>query len=271
MRTAQAPPLETSLLALLSLQQTTISSSNESRAKASRVFTKLFAKALKEEREKNPSSPLGSVDLDSVLYSLDWLLQTMNQVCSAAGNDALSKHAQDMSKELMIELVKCRRGGSVREVLAQLDLPDGGAAVDELLMKCERELGIQAQQTHDNRSSVESKKARLAELVKNFAEAKEDHDKQMALVALVDFKKATGIDLEDHLSHNCSPHFKEYILDQMSKASKENSAGDNPGTRDSFNERMKNLRLKADRDHPEEVPPATSLRARLEALKHSKK
>jgi hypothetical protein len=61
-----------------------------------------------------------------------------------------------------------------------------------------------------------------------------------------------------------------FTLDQVSKALKENSTEDAMG---SFNERMRNLRLKSGQDQVVEEPPvadkAASLRARLEALKHS--
>ncbi|KAL3774149.1 hypothetical protein ACHAW5_010603 [Stephanodiscus triporus] len=274
MRAVASPPRETSLLALLSLQRSTVSSPNGNEARASRVYTKLFHRLMKDEHEKSPTNLLGDVELDLLLYSLDWLLQTVEEIRLVGESYELFKNAEDMSKDLMTELVKCR-GDSVRNALSQLELPDGGL-VDKLLVECEHKLGLRPPQfvsvneSGFNQGAIgnsESKKARFAELVNNFAEAEEGSDKQIALIALIDFKKENDIDLEASLSH-LSPHFKEFILDQVGKASKENSIGDTMG---SFNERMRNLRLKVGEDQVE--PPvadkAASLRARLEALKHS--
>jgi hypothetical protein len=285
MRAAAAPHRETSLSALLSLQLSAVSSISENGAngnasRASRVYTKLFQRVMKDEYEKNPTNPLGDVALDLLLYSLDWLLQTIDEVSLAGVSGDLIKNAEDMTKDFLTELVKCR-GESVREALMQLeDLPEGGL-VDKLLVECEHKLGMRPPQfvsvvdelRGSGSSPQESKQTRFAELVNNFAVAEEGSDKQIALLALIDFKKSNDIDLEASLSH-LSPHFKEFILDQIGKASKENCTEDTMG---SFNERMKNLRLKVGQhDHQvvlSEGPPvadkAASLRARLEALKHS--
>lgn len=283
MRAAAAPHREISLSALLSLQLSFVLSiaengANGNAARASRVYTKLFQRVMKDEYEKNPTNPLGDVALDLLLYSLDWLLQTIDEVSLAGISDDLIKNADDMTKDFLTELVKCR-GDSVREALTQLeDLPEGGL-VDKLLVECEHKLGMRPPQFvsvvdefRASGSSPESKQTRFAELVNNFAVAEEGSDKQISLLALIDFKKSNDIDLEASISH-LSPHFKEFILDQIGKASKENYTEDTMG---SFNERMKNLRLKV--GHHEQVvvsegPPvadkAASLRARLEALKHS--
>lgn len=282
MRAAAAPHRETSLSALLSLQLSAVSSvaengANGNAARASRVYTKLFQRVMKDEYEKNPTNPLCDVTLDLLLYSLDWLLQTIDEVSLAGVSGDLIKNAEDMTKDFLTELVKCR-GDSVREALIQLeDLPEGGL-VDKLLVECEHKLGMRPPQfvsvvdelRGSGSSPQESKQTRFAELVNNFAVAEEGSDKQIVLLALIDFKKSNDIDLEASLSH-LSPHFKEFILDQIGMASKENCK-DTMGT---FNERMKNLRLKVGQHDQvvSEGPPvadkAASLRARLEALKHS--
>lgn len=283
MRAAAAPHRETSLSALLSLQLSSVSSlaengANGNAARASRVYTKLFHRVMKDEYEKNPTNSLGDVSLDLLLYSLDWLLQTIDEVSLAGVSGDLIKNPEDMTKDFLTELVKCR-GKSVREALLQLeDLPEGGL-VDKLLVECEHKLGMRPPQfvsvVDEFRASginpQESKQTRFAELVNNFAVAEEGSDKQIALLALIDFKKSNDIDLEASLSH-LSPHFKEFLLDQISKASKENFTEDSVG---SFNERMKNLRLKVGQHEQivSEGPPiadkSASLRARLEALKHT--
>lgn len=282
MRAAASPPRETSLLALISLQRCTISSvdgkkADGNEARASRVYTKLFQRIMKDEHEKSPTNLLGDVSLDVLLYSLDWLLQTVEEIRLAGESYELFKNADDMSKDLMTELVMCR-GDSVRDALSQLELPEGGL-VEKLLVECEYKMGLRPPQYvsvdesgfHQGAiGNSESKEARFAELVNNFAEAEEgSDDKQIALIALIEFKKANDIDLGVSLSH-LSSHFKDFILDQVSKASKENSTEDAMG---SFNERMRNLRLKVGQDQVVEEPPvadkAASLRARLEALKHS--
>jgi len=284
LRAATAPSRETSLLALISLQISTISSANVNQpAKASRVLWKLFNKVIKEEHEKNPRNPLGGVTLDLLLYSLDWLLQTMEEVRLTKGGDETLKHAVDMSKDLMAELLNCR-GDSVREALTHLELPDGGL-LEKLLMECEHKMKMRSHPPQFVTATVdefgvgqasslaENKNTRLADLINNFAEAADGPDKQVELAALIDFKKSNAIDLEAHLSH-LSPQFKEFLLDQVGKASKENSinAVMDPNAGNIFGERMKALRLGLDKV---EDPPVTanpsSLRARLEALKKADK
>jgi hypothetical protein len=259
-------------MALISLQRSTLSSADgikadENDARASRVYTKLFHRVMKDEHEKSPTNLLGNVALDVILFSLDWLLQTVEGVRLVGERHELFKNAEDMSKDLMAELVKCR-GDSVRHALSRLGLPDGGL-VEKLLAERERKMGLLSPQLVSADGS-DGKKARFAELVNKFAELEEGSDKQIALIALIDFKRANDIDLEASLSH-LSPHFKAFILDQVGKASKENSVEDH--AMGSFNERMRNLRLKVGQDQVLEEPlvadKAASLRARLEALKHS--
>lgn len=271
MRAAASPPRETSLMALISLQRSTLSSdgikADENDTRASRVYTKLFHRVMKDEHEKSPTNLLGDVALDVILFSLDWLLQTVEGVRLAGERHELFKNAEDMSKDLMAELVKCR-GDSVRHALSQLGLPDCGL-VERLLAESERKMGLLSPQFVSADGS-DGKKTRFAELVNNFAELEEGSDKQIALIALIDFKRANDIDLEASLSH-LSPHFKAFILEQVGKASKEISVEDH--AMGSFNERMRNLRLKVGQDQVLEEPlvadKAASLRARLEALKHS--
>ena len=280
MRCSTAPPREISLLALLSLQKSAVN------GKASRVFTKLFHKVMKDEHEENSANPLGDVALDALLVSLDELLQTMEEAHLIKEKDKTSviKHASEMSKDLMIELIKCRSNNSIRETL---DLLGDSHLTDKLLTDCEHEMGIAVEKEvclQYSSTSPDCIETSLAELINKFAEAAEGSDKQLALIGLVDFKNANQINnLEAHLPSYLSPHFKEHILDQVGKASKENhSTFGDPGierTSSSFNERMNTLRLKVGQEQAVEDPPVTlpvvadkaaSLRARLEALKHSK-
>ncbi|KAL7553180.1 hypothetical protein ACHAWF_016435 [Thalassiosira exigua] len=282
LRAAIAPSRETSLSTLILLQQSTISSSDiQQPAMASKVYTKLFNKIMKEEYEKNPGNPLREVELDALLYSFDWLLQTMEEVGSSKqGSDELLMHSKAMTKGLMLELVKCR-GNSVREALTQLELPEAGV-MENLVAECEQEINIPSNPSQSVTTGAEEsgaiqksnraviKETRLAELVHNFAEAAEGPGRQVALVVLSDFlSQNLDVDLEAHLSHT-SPQFKEFILDQIGKASKENSAVEaaNSGIGNGVNESMKNLQLKAKPPVDEEqAASAASLRARLEALK----
>jgi hypothetical protein len=287
MRAATSPSREMSLSALLSLQRATISSGAQNEFKAcrvSRVYTKLLARVVKDENEKNPTNPLGGVELDCLLYSLDWLLQTIKELHLSGGSHGLGKHAEETSNNLMLELVKCR-GKSVRETLSQLELPDS-ALVEELLTKCEKEMSLSPRSPHFRIKSVddvglgkevagiaERNNARFAELVNNFAKADNESDKQVALVALVDFRRTNGIDFDAQLSL-LSPHFKEFILDQVGKSTKENATENVHDAANSFSERMKSLRLKVGKERAAgEVTvadKAASLRLRLEALKYSK-
>ena len=295
MRAATSPSRETSLSALLSLQRATISSDalSEFRAsRVSRVYTKLFARVVKDEYEKNTTNPLGDVELDILLYSLDWLLQTINENHNIRrGSSELTKHAEEMAYNLMLELVKCR-GNSVRESLSQLELPDSGP-VEELLTKCENGISLSHRSPQlSARTDVdgvglskgasggiaEGNNALFAELVNNFAKAETESDKQVALVALVDFRRTNDVDFDAQLSH-LSPHFKEFLLDQVGKSTKENTTENNGHdvvAGNSFSERMKNLRLKVGQEQGSAgettavADKAASLRLRLEALKYSK-
>ena len=294
MRAATSPSRETSLSALLSLQRATISSDalSEFRAsRVSRVYTKLFARVVKDEYEKNTTNPLGDVELDILLYSLDWLLQTINEIHLRGGSSELTKHAEEMSYNLMLELIKCR-GNSVRGSLSQLELPDSGP-VEELLTKCENGISLSHRPPQlSARTDVdgvglskgasggiaEGNNALFAELVNNFAKAETESDKQVALVALVDFRRTNDVDFDAQLSH-LSPHFKEFLLDQVGKSTKENTTENNGHdvvAGNSFSERMKNLRLKVGQEQGSAgettavADKAASLRLRLEALKYSK-
>ena len=294
MRAATSPSRETSLSALLSLQRATISSDalSEFRAsRVSRVYTKLFARVVKDEYEKNTTNPLGDVELDILLYSLDWLLQTINEIHLRGGSSELTKHAEEMSHNLMLELINCR-SNSVRKSLSQLELPDSGP-VEELLTKCENGISLSHRQPQFSARAyvdgvglskgasggiAEGNNALFAELVNNFAKAETESDKQVALVALVDFRRTNDVDFDAQLSH-LSPHFKEFLLDQVGKSTKENTTENNGHdvvAGNSFSERMKNLRLKVGQEQGSAgettavADKAASLRLRLEALKYSK-
>lgn len=251
-----------------------------------RVLWKLFNKIMKDEHEKNPTNPLGDVTLDSLLYSLDFLLSTVEDVRSRKpGSEELLKYAEATSKDVMVELVKCQ-GKAVREALEQSELSDGDL-VGKLLGKCEHEMGLR---THPPQSAtasldgsemgqssrlVESTNMRLAELIQNWA-GQDGPKKQVALLNLVEFKKSNNLDLEAHLLQQdyLSPPTMCRLLDQIGKATKENYIGDVRDPENCMNERVKalNLRLKVGRDQTDGVPvteQASSLRERLEALRHS--
>ena len=277
MLVARLPPRETSLSALILLQRSIISATDATQpGKISRVYSKLFDRIVKDEHQKNQPNPFGGVRLESLLYSLDWLLQTIKEIrASKPESDELLKSSVGMSENIIVELVKCR-GDLVRESLEQLDLDNAL----ELLQVC-KENGRPQNHPSPSRSRVgqklshTGKGSHLAELVNNFAEAKDGPDQQVALVALCDFKKVNhDVDFEAHLSH-LSPHFKEYLLDQVEKASKENSTKGttDPDSIQVLNEMMKKWQLKVGKDKVEMSPAAdqaASLRARLEALKNSK-
>ena len=280
MREAMAPSLETSLLALISLQQSALSSGENQPATVSRVYTKLYKKVMKDEHEKNPTDPLHIVRIEFVLLPLEQLLQTMEDVrLGKADSQKLLTDVREMAKDLMFELVKCK-GGSLRQ---QFEFPEG-SLVEKLLSECEQELGLPNHSARYSESKsgsaggqkgspVESKDAQLAELVHNLSKPADGPTKQVALVALCDFTKSNAdIDLAAHLSH-ISPQFKQYILDQVGKASKENIADDSTRRDDSMNERMKKLQLKVGREkESKEEPPlpgkADSIIARLETYRH---
>lgn len=289
MRAAVSPPLEISLLALLSLQ-TSIIQNNPDKGRAARVLTKLFHKVTKDEREQNPTNPLGGVSSwDALLRSLDWLLQIVEKARLEGVCDGILKHSTEMSKDLMTELVTCKGGDFIQNAVVLLELPNGGSLLQKLLVTCVQDTeGLQQQDVgHPPRShaslsvfqesQAESVETRLAGLINNFAEAEDGPAKQVALIALID----SGIDLEAQLSHvhlHLSPHFKQFILDQVNKASKENSPkSDTETASSSFSERVTSLRLRIGEEQmPTQPPPpavgekSASLRARLEALKQSK-
>ena len=275
-RIVASPPREIPLLALLSLQKSTLESANVEieaertmASRTSRVYTKLYFKAMKDKHEKNPSNPLYDVELDLLLFSIDFLLYTIEKICSSATeqvSDDMVKHAREMSKSLMTELIKCTSNTSVRDILAQLELP-ADSPVDKLLVDCEHEMGLQTTSSQQNQANT----AVLSELINKFASA-QGSDKQVALVEIVDFKNSNDIDLEAHCETlDISPNFKDFLIDQVNKASKENSNEDavvvNP---DSIQEKIKAMRSTLEPPETKSPPVVVdSLRARLEALKRN--
>lgn len=270
-------PREIPLLALLSLQKSTLESvSIEIEAerimasRTSRVYTKLYHKVMKDKHEKNPSNPLYDVELDLLLFSIDFLLYTIETICSSANEqvgDDMVKHAREMSKSLMAELITCTSNTSVQDILAQLELP-ADSPVEKLLVDCEHEMGLQTTLSQQNRANTTF----LSDLINKFASA-QGPDKQVALVAIVDMVNANDIDLESHCKTiDISPAFKDFLIDQVNKASKENSNEDavvsvNP---DSIKERMKAIRSTLEPAETKSPPVVVdSLRARLEALKRN--
>jgi len=276
-RIVTSPPREIPLLALLSLQKSTLESASIEieaerimASRTSRVYTKLYHKVMKDKHEKNPPNPLYDVELDLLLFSIDFLLYTIETICSSAKEqvgDDMVKHAREMSKSLMTDLIKCTSNTSVRDILAQLELPED-SPVEKLLVDCEHEMGLQTTSSQQNQANTTV----LSDLINKFASA-QGPDKQVALVEIVDYKNTNDIDLEAHCETlDISPAFKEFLIDQVNKASKENSNEDavvsvNP---DSIKERMKAIRSTLEPAETKSPPVAVdSLRARLEALKRN--
>ena len=252
------------------LQQSTISAYDGERepSKVSRVFTKLCEKVMKDEHKKNSANLLGAVDLESFVFSLDWLLQTIAEKRSNGISNDLVKHAEEMAKGLVLELSKCR-GDATREVLSHFEPPEGDL-VGMLLQEALGETGT----TNPGSSHAES--TQLASLVHTYSTCSDGSDKQVALVALCDFLKANSdVNLETHLSPHASLPFTMHLLEEVRKASKENNAehAADPPT-ESLDQQMKRLRdgqvARAAEDPPEDLPASrlsSSLRDRLEALK----
>ena len=226
------------------------------------MFTKLCEKVMKDEHKKNSTNSLGAVDLESFVFSLDWLLQTIAEKRSNGISNDLVKHAEEMAKGLVLELAKCR-GDATREVLSHFEPPEG----DLVGMLLQQALGS---------SHAESKQFQLASLVHTYSTCSDGSDKQVALVALCDFLKANSdVNLETHLSPHASLPFTMHLLEEVRKASKENNAehAADPPT-ESLDQQMKRLRdgqvARAAEDPPEDLPASrlsSSLRDRLEALK----
>ena len=123
-KAATAVPCDTSLNALIMLQKSTISANDSERdsAKISRIYTKLCDKVMREEHKKNHTHPLDSVDLLSFVFSLDWLLQTIEERRSIGSSDDLVKNAEEMAMGLVLELSSI--GAATLDALSQFEAPE---------------------------------------------------------------------------------------------------------------------------------------------------
>jgi len=286
MRAAMAPSRDTALSSLIMLQKETITSSEgKYLAKQSRVYTKLYKKVIADEYDKNDAGPLAGVKLDSMLRSLDWLLQSSQDVRSRDPNSSeLLKSSSEMSRSIMLELIKCR-GSSVRNAASQLILP-GNDLIGNLLAECESELGVTVSQSASSKGTAcldTHKESHFSNLINAFAQAANNgdaHQQQVALSEIIDFRHThQDVDFDSHLEY-LSPQFRSYIREQLRKETKENvqeSQQEQPSLdREKINSMRLNLSASQERARDEAGRPssaqpvadkAASLRARLEALR----
>lgn len=213
---------------------------------------------MREEHEKKQGSELSNVSLHPVLKSLDRLLRTIEDIrlSHAPRSEQLLKSSVEMSKDIMMKLVK-HRCDSLRDTLLQTDLPYG-SLLKKLVADCDATFtplssSVQA-------FNPESDESRLARLINTFAEAADGPDRQVALVALIEFKSTVDAQFfQAHMS-NLSPQFRAHILDLIDKASKENTAGATIASQRKEGQEQRN-------EMPAVVNQSASLRARLEALR----
>jgi len=147
MRAVLLPSLDNSLNALIAIQASVInpeegnSASEKFRSKFSRVLEKLLKKVIKDRKDSNPSNPFGELEeLGALLASIDWMLGTIEGASQMGGPDELMTPSTSMTRYLLLELVKCKKG-EVRETLD--DLGDDVKFIEPLLRGCEQELGLQ--------------------------------------------------------------------------------------------------------------------------------
>lgn len=281
-----APSRDTALSSLIMLQKETITSSEgKYLAKQSRVYTKLYKKVIADEYDKNDAGPLAGVKLDSMLRSLDWLLQSSQDVRSRDPNSSeLLKSSSEMSRSIMLELIKCR-GSSVRNAASQLILP-GNDLIGNLLAECESELGVTVSQSASSKGTAcldTHKESHFSNLINAFAQAANNgdaHQQQVALSEIIDFRHThQDVDFDSHLEY-LSPQFRSYIREQLRKETKENvqeSQQEQPSLdREKINSMRLNLSASQERARDEAgrsssaqpvADKAASLRARLEALR----
>lgn len=146
MRAVLSPSLDNSLNALIAIQASVInpgegnSSSEKFRSKFSRVLEKLLKKVIKDRKDSNPSNPFSELEeLGALLASIDWMLRTIEGVSQTDGPDELLTPSTSMTRYLLLELVKFKKG-EVRETLD--DLGDDVTFIEPLLRVCEQELGL---------------------------------------------------------------------------------------------------------------------------------
>lgn len=148
MRAVVAPPLDSSLNALISVQVSILDPMEGSapgekyRLKFSRVLEKLLKRIIKDRNESSLANPFGELkELGPLLASIDWIIETIEEI-SRAGSvpEELLTPSKSMTRYLLLELVKCKKG-KVRETVN--DLGDDVSFIQPLLSECEQELGMQ--------------------------------------------------------------------------------------------------------------------------------
>lgn len=148
MRAVVTPSLDNSLNALISVQVSILdpmegsAPSEKFRLKFSRVLEKLLKRIVKDRNESSLANPFGELkELGPLLASIDWIIETVEEI-SKVGNvpEELLTPSKSMTRYLLLELVKCKKG-KVRETVN--DLGDDVNFIEPLLRECELELGIQ--------------------------------------------------------------------------------------------------------------------------------
>lgn len=147
MRAVVAPSLDNSLNALISVQVSILdpmesAPSEKFRLKFSRVLEKLLKRIIKDRNESSLSNPFGELkELGPLLASIDWIIETIEEI-SKVGSvpEELLTPSKSMTRYLLLELVKCKKG-KVRETVNNLG--DDVNFIEPLLCECEQELGMQ--------------------------------------------------------------------------------------------------------------------------------
>ena len=142
MRAVTAPKLDESLNALISLQISVIEgnvTSDRFRLKFSKVLEKLLKRVIKDRSDFSPSNIFRELEeLGSLLASIDCIIGTIEGVSNSAAEELLTP-SESMTKYLLLELVKCKKG-EVREAVE--DLGDDVKFIEPVLRRCELELGL---------------------------------------------------------------------------------------------------------------------------------
>eukprot|EP00804_Cyclotella_cryptica_P000003 CCRYP_013696-RA/>CCRYP_013696-RA protein AED:0.01 eAED:0.01 QI:1339/1/1/1/1/1/5/219/1350 len=211
LRLATAPSRDISLTALLSLQVTAVSSDDTifcRSPKLTRVIEKLLGKVIKDESDTNPDAMFEGIDLESILTSLDNCLQAISHArTQRQGRGEFLKPADDMTRHLMLELLKCKKD-NIRLSIGRLGLENESFL--SLINSCEAELGRKRIP-----SDSENKSLVLASLINRVGD--NDGEQRTAAVAeLSKFRESNQDLFESHLSH-LSIHFQEFIAEQLTK------------------------------------------------------
>lgn len=144
MRAVTAPKLDESLNALISLQVSVIEgnvTTDKFRLKFSKVLEKLLKRVIKDRTDFSPSNIFAELEeLGSLLASIDCIIGTITSISKTVSvADELLAPSESMTKYLLLELVKCKKG-EVREAVE--DLGDDVKFIEPVLRRCELELGM---------------------------------------------------------------------------------------------------------------------------------